>query len=245
MSYATSFYLTGAEIGLSLAALALLLVAAWTGMKSARIVTILSVAALVGAAIFSMGLFDRAAGEVAGRAYGDLYRADAFGSFAKILIYLAAAAILVITPRFFTQRASYRAEYPVLMLFNAVGMGMMVSATDLMTLYIGLEMSSLSSYVLASFLRNDSRSAEAGLKYFVLGALASGILLYGISLTYGFTGTTSFAGIRAAQEAGLSTGALFGLIFVLAGLAFKISAVPFHMWTPDVYEGAPTPVTTS
>ena len=243
MSYATSFYLTGAEIGLSLAALALLLVAAWTGTKSARIVTILSVAALVGAAIFSMGLFDRAAGEVAGRAYGDLYRADAFGSFAKILIYLAAAAILVITPCFFTQRASYRAEYPVLMLFNAVGMGMMVSATDLMTLYIGLEMSSLSSYVLASFLKEDSRSSEAGLKYFVLGALASGIILYGVSLVYGFTGSTNYEGIRAAFDAGFSTGALFGVVFVLAGLAFKISAVPFHMWTPDVYEGAPTPVT--
>ncbi|MEE3154147.1 MAG: NADH-quinone oxidoreductase subunit NuoN, partial [Pseudomonadota bacterium] len=145
--------------------------------------------------------------------------------------------------RFFERIDAYRAEYPVLMLFNAVGMGMMVSATDLMTLYIGLEMSSLSSYVLASFLRNDERSSEAGLKYFVLGALASGIILYGISLVYGFTGSTNYAGIRAAFEASFSTGALFGVVFVLAGLAFKISAVPFHMWTPDVYEGAPTPVT--
>jgi len=113
-----------------------------------------------------------------------------------------------------------------------------------LTLYIGLELNSLAAYVLAAFLRSDDRSAEAGLKYFVLGALASGILLFGMSLTYGFTGTTSFEGISAALEGGLSMGALFGIVFVLAGLAFKISAVPFHMWTPDVYEGAPTPVTT-
>ncbi|MEE3217997.1 MAG: NADH-quinone oxidoreductase subunit N, partial [Pseudomonadota bacterium] len=243
MDYATSFYFTATEIGLSLAGLALLLVAGWQGNKSARTVTIISVAALFGAAIFSIGLFDRATGEVAGRAFGDLYRADAFGSFAKVLIYVAAAAVLIVTPRFFERIDAYRAEYPVLMLFNAVGMGMMVSATDLMTLYIGLEMSSLSSYVLASFLRNDERSSEAGLKYFVLGALASGIILYGVSLVYGFTGSTNYAGIRAAFEASFSTGALFGVVFVLAGLAFKISAVPFHMWTPDVYEGAPTPVT--
>ena len=243
MSYATSLYLTGAEIGLSLTGLVMLLVAAWTGTRSARLLTIVTVAALIGAALFSMSLFDRATGEVAGRAFGDLYRADAFGSFAKILIYLASAAVLVVTPRFFAQTGSYRAEYPVLMIFNAVGMGMMVSATDLMTLYIGLEMSSLSSYVLASFLRQDGRSSEAGLKYFVLGALASGIILYGVSLVYGFTGSTNYDGIRAAFEADFSTGALFGVVFVLAGLAFKVSAVPFHMWTPDVYEGAPTPVT--
>jgi NADH-quinone oxidoreductase subunit N len=136
-----------------------------------------------------------------------------------------------------------RAEYPVLLLFAALGMSVMVSAGDLITLYIGLELNSLSAYVLAAFLRNDTRSAEAGLKYFVLGALASGILLFGMSLTYGFTGTIAFDGIRVALGGGLSTGAMFGLVFVFAGLAFKISAVPFHMWTPDVYEGAPTPVT--
>ena len=243
MSYATSLYLTAAEIGLSITALVLLLLAAWNGDRSARLLTIIAVAALVGAAIFSIGLFDRAMGEVAGRAFGDLYRADAFGSFAKVLIYVAAAAVLIVTPRFFERIDAYRAEYPVLMLFNAVGMGIMVSATDLMTLYIGLEMSSLSSYVLASFLRQDDRSSEAGLKYFVLGALASGIILYGVSLVYGFTGSTNYDGIRAAFALDFSTGALFGVVFVLAGVAFKISAVPFHMWTPDVYEGAPTPVT--
>jgi NADH-quinone oxidoreductase subunit N len=137
-----------------------------------------------------------------------------------------------------------RAEYPILVLFAVLGMGLMVSAGDLLTLYIGLELTSLSQYVLAAFLRSDERSAEAGLKYFVLGALASGILLFGVSLVYGFTGTTSFAGIQAALDGPLSHGAMFGLVFVLAGLAFKIAAVPFHMWTPDVYEGAPTPVTT-
>jgi NADH-quinone oxidoreductase subunit N len=120
----------------------------------------------------------------------------------------------------------------------------MVSATSLMTLYVGLELSSLASYVLASYRRSDERSTEAGLKYFVLGALASGILLYGISLIYGFTGTMNFPGIAAAFERdGASLGLLFGLVFLLAGIAFKASAVPFHMWTPDVYEGAPTPVT--
>ena len=137
-----------------------------------------------------------------------------------------------------------RAEYAVLILFSAVGMSVMVSATSLISLYVGLELQSLASYVLASYRRTDERSAEAGLKYFVLGALASGILLYGISLLYGFTGTTNFTGIAAAFGRGApSLGLLFGLVFLLAGLAFKISAVPFHMWTPDVYEGAPTPVT--
>ncbi|WP_435201042.1 NADH-quinone oxidoreductase subunit NuoN [Qipengyuania sp. 902] len=243
MNLASSLYFTGAEVGLSIVGLVLLLVSAWGGPRSARLVTILAVSALVGATLFSWHLFDLAVSETASRAFGDLYRADTFGSFAKILIYLATIAVLMVTPRFFDQRGAYRPEYPVLMLFNAVGMGMMVSATDLMTLYIGLEMSSLSSYVLASFLRNDTRSAEAGLKYFVLGALASGIILYGVSLVYGFTGSTNYEGIRAAFAIEFSTGALFGVVFVLAGLAFKVSAVPFHMWTPDVYEGAPTPVT--
>jgi NADH-quinone oxidoreductase subunit N len=133
----------------------------------------------------------------------------------------------------------------VLILFSAVGMSVMVSATNLMTLYVGLELLSLASYVLASYRRTDDRSAEAGLKYFVLGALASGILLYGISLLYGFTGTMSYNGLAAAfaRDGFQSLGLLFGLVFLLAGIAFKVSAVPFHMWTPDVYEGAPTPVT--
>ena len=243
MANVSSFYFTGAEILLSVAGLVLLLLAAWRGDKSARLVTVLACSALIGATIFSYDLLTNPSYELGGDAFGGLYRMDAFGSYAKILIFLASAACLVIAPRYFEQRGGYRGEYPVLILFNAVGMSMMVSAVDFITLYIGLEMSSLSSYVLAAFLRSDQKSAEAGLKYFVLGALASGILLYGISLLYGFTGSTTFMGVGAALAGEMSSGQLFGIVFVLAGLAFKISAAPFHMWTPDVYEGSPTPVT--
>ena len=244
MDYGISLYLTGPEIFLTVSGLILTLVAAWGGQKSARLCTILAVSALVGAAAITTNFLVSPAFELGGDAFGGLYRMDAFGSVAKLLIYVAAIGCLIVTPRFFDQGKEYRPEYPLLVVFGSVGMGMMVSATDLMTLYIGLELSSLSSYVLASFTRSDERSAEAGLKYFVLGALASGILLYGMSLVYGFSGSTSYLAIRPAFEGTLGTGALFGVIFVLAGLAFKIAAVPFHMWTPDVYEGAPTPVTT-
>ena len=241
MGFEASLWFTGAEVGLSLSGLVLLLLVAWTSHRSARLVTILAVAALFGAAIFTgVELWDTSP---AANPFGGLYRVDAFGSFAKVLIYLATIACLIVAPKFFQERGAYRGEYPVLMLFSAVGAGMMVSATDLMTLYIGLELSSLSSYIFASFLKADWRSNEAGLKYFILGALASGIILYGMSLVYGFAGTTSYAGIRVAFDTAFETGALFGMVFVLAGLAFKIAAVPFHMWTPDVYEGAPTPVT--
>ncbi|OWR00911.1 NADH-quinone oxidoreductase subunit NuoN [Sphingopyxis witflariensis] len=167
---------------------------------------------------------------------------DNFGGFAKLLIYAASFVSILIAPRFFT--SGMRAEYPALILFATLGMGIMASSRDLMTLYVGLELNSLAAYVLASFMRNDDRSSEAGLKYFILGALASGMLLYGISLLYGFSGTTDFTGIAKAMGGELNIGLIFGIVFVLAGLGFKISAVPFHMWTPDVYEGAPTPVTT-
>src|SRR3546814_187805 len=167
---------------------------------------------------------------------------DGFGGFAKLLIYAASFICLMIAPRFFC--GGMRAVYPTLILFAALGMGSMASSRDLMTLYVGLELNSLAAYVLASFMRTDERSSEAGLKYFVLGALASGMLLYGISLLYGFTGTTDFAGIAKVLGGEMNIGLIFGIVFVLAGLGFKISAVPFHMWTPDVYEGAPTPVTT-
>lgn len=167
---------------------------------------------------------------------------DSFGGFAKLLIYAASFVCIIIAPRFFS--GGMRAEYPTLILFAALGMGIMASSRDLMTLYVGLELNSLAAYVLASFMRTDERSSEAGLKYFVLGALASGMLLYGISLLYGFSGTTDFAGIAKVLGGELNIGLIFGIVFVLAGLGFKISAVPFHMWTPDVYEGAPTPVTT-
>ncbi|EIZ80273.1 NADH dehydrogenase I subunit N [Novosphingobium sp. Rr 2-17] len=244
MDWSQSLRLIAPEETLSIAGLILLLVAAWGGDKASRLISILAVAALVAAGAFAApALCGGAMGPDATAFFGQIH-ADAFASFAKILIYISAAVALIVAPSFFERAGAMRAEYPVLIVFAALGMGIMVSAGDLMSLYIGLEMNSLAAYVLASFLRTDGRSAEAGLKYFVLGALASGILLFGMSLTYGFTGTTSFEGIHDALQGGLSHGALFGLVFMLAGLAFKISAVPFHMWTPDVYEGAPTPVTT-
>jgi NADH-quinone oxidoreductase subunit N len=243
MDFAASLALIAPEIALSVSGLVLLLVAAWAGDRSANMVSVLS--CLVLAACFALvapAVCAGASGPDTVAFYGQ-FRADAFAGFAKLMIFAASGAALVVAPAFFGRIGAMRAEYPVLILFAALGMSIMVSAGDLMTLYIGLELNSLSSYVLAALLRGDTRSAEAGLKYFVLGALASGILLFGMSLTYGFTGTTGFEGIRAALGGELSTGALFGLVFVLAGLAFKIAAVPFHMWTPDVYEGAPTPVT--
>ncbi|WP_156839254.1 NADH-quinone oxidoreductase subunit NuoN [Novosphingobium aquimarinum] len=244
MDFSHSLKLIAPEETLSVVGLVLLLVAAWAGDRASRAISIAAVAALVGVSfLVAPALCNGAMGPDTVAFLGQ-YRADAFASFAKLLIYLAAAASLMIAPQFFDRWNAMRAEYPILVLFAALGMGIMVSATDLITLYIGLELNSLAAYVLAAFLRPDNRSAEAGLKYFVLGALASGILLFGMSLTYGFTGTTAFAGINASIAGGLSNGALFGIVFMLAGLAFKISAVPFHMWTPDVYEGAPTPVTT-
>jgi len=220
-------------------ALALMMAAAWGGDRAAPLLTWLAVLVLAAASFFIPGL-----SQPVGAAFGGLFVADSFAAFAKIVIFAGAAVALLMAMSWFGRDRDYRAEYPVLILFSALGMAIMVSASDLLTLYVGLELQSLAAYVLASFQRQDNRSAEAGLKYFVLGALASGILLYGISLLYGFTGTTLFDGIAAAFSAdGVSQGELFGLVFVFAGLAFKVSAVPFHMWTPDVYEGAPTPVT--
>ena len=241
MGWALSLEATLPELVLSVGALALMLVSAWGGQGSTRAVGWTAVAVLFGAGIALAG-----PASSAGSVFGGLYRADAFAAFAKVLIYVAAAVSIVIAPRFFEQGDgdALHPEYPVLILLSTAGMGMMVSAGDMLTLYVGLELQSLAAYVLASFMRRDPRSAEAGLKYFVLGALASGILLYGISLVYGFSGTTLFPGIAAAYAGGHSLGLIFGLVFVFAGLAFKMSAVPFHMWTPDVYEGAPTPVTT-
>ncbi|MGB3929307.1 MAG: NADH-quinone oxidoreductase subunit NuoN [Sphingobium sp.] len=217
----------------------LMLVAAFGGDGTARVVNWLAVLTL---AIAGVSISTSVANGP--DAFDGLVRADAFSAFAKALIYGAAAAAILLAPRFFLTDGKERPEYPVLILFSSIGMGMMVSAGDLLTLYVGLEMQSLAAYVLASFMRQDGRSSEAGLKYFVLGSLASGILLYGSALLYGFTGTTAFDGIAVAMGDGVSNGELFGMVFLLAGLAFKMSAVPFHMWTPDVYEGAPTPVTT-
>ena len=235
----SSLALTLPELILSIGATMLMLVAAYAGDAATRFISWAAVLLLGAAGLALTGV----AGS-GGEAFNGLYRADAFGAFAKTLIYGAAAVSIMIAPRWFEREDRLRAEYPVLILFSAVGMGMMVSATNLLSLYVGLELQSLAAYVLASFMRRDTRSAEAGLKYFVLGALASGILLYGMSLLYGFSGTTDYAGIAKALGNGVSIGELFGIVFLLSGIAFKVSAVPFHMWTPDVYEGAPTPVTT-
>ena len=234
-----SLLLTLPEIILTVAALALMMVAAYGGDRAARIATWAAIASIAVAGLFIPGIADRGA-----TGFDGLFVGDSFAAFAKVLIYAGAAASLIAAAGWFSRGGVLRAEYPILILLSSIGMGMMASAGDLLTLYVGLELQSLSAYVLASFQRKDTRSAEAGLKYFVLGALASGILLYGVSLLYGFTGTTLFEGISAGlARDGVSTGELFGIVFVMAGIAFKVSAVPFHMWTPDVYEGAPTPVT--
>lgn len=183
-------------------------------------------------------------GEGANVAFNGMFVDDGFSRFAKVAILLSAAAVLVMSQEYMERRGLLRFEYPLLVTLSAVGMMVMVSAGDLMSLYMGLELQSLALYVVASLRRDSVKSTEAGLKYFVLGALSSGLLLYGASLVYGYSGTTLFSGIiQTAVHGDVSIGLLFGLVFLISGLAFKVSAVPFHMWTPDVYEGAPTPVT--
>lgn len=176
-------------------------------------------------------------------AFNGAFVDDAFSRFAKVTILLSASAVLLMSQDYMMRRDLLRFEYPILIALSVVGMMLMVSAGDLMALYMGLELQSLALYVVAALNRDSLKSTEAGLKYFVLGALSSGILLYGASLVYGFAGTTVFSGIMASAGEHIPLGLLFGLTFVIMGLAFKVSAVPFHMWTPDVYEGSPTPVT--
>jgi NADH-quinone oxidoreductase subunit N len=174
--------------------------------------------------------------------FGGSFIVDAFAKFMKVLALLGAAVVIILSLHYFRREGQERFEYAILILFSTLGMMVLVSAADLIALYLGLELMSLALYVLAASNRDAVRPAEAALKYFVLGALSSGMLLYGCSLIYGFTGTVSFTGIAAAAKTG-NIGLTFGVVFLFAGLCFKISAVPFHMWTPDVYEGAPTPVT--
>ena len=180
-----------------------------------------------------------------GAGYNGQFVSDAFSVFVKILILTGAALALILSLDYNRNHHIARFEYPVLMLLSVTGMMVMASASNMMTLYLGLELQSLALYVLAAFARDDVRSSEAGLKYFVLGALASGLLLYGISLVYGFSGTMDFAALAKtlSRPDAASPGLIVGIVFILVGLAFKISAVPFHMWTPDVYQGSPTPVT--
>ncbi len=222
------------------AAIVLLMVGAFAGRERVALILWLAVLALVAAAAAIL-LTERGAGV----AFGGLFVVEPFGDFMKLLVLLGAALTMALSLHFISREEMGQFEFPVLLLFATLGMLMMVSANDLISLYMGLELQSLSLYVVAAFRRDSLRSSEAGLKYFVLGALSSGMLLYGASMIYGFTGTTSFAGLAAHFGDGqpASVGVVVGLVFLLAGLCFKCSAVPFHMWTPDVYEGAPTAVT--
>jgi NADH-quinone oxidoreductase subunit N len=230
------------EIFLAILSMLLLIFGVFRGDKSARTVSWLAVLALIVCGIILTSVQD-------GRmvTFGGQFVVDDFAHFMKWLVLIGSALAIVMAIRFNEQAGIAKFEYPVLIVFASIGMLMMVSANDLISLYIGLELQSLSLYVVASFRRDSRRSSEAGLKYFVLGALSSGMLLYGASLIYGFAGTTSFDGLATLFKGlggeGPGVGLVVGLVFVISGLAFKVSAVPFHMWVPDVYQGAPTPVT--
>ncbi len=229
------------EVILSLYAIFALLLAVYTTKDSAASLLVWVTAGVMLLLAIWIGMTGTGTTRIA---FNGLFIEDGFARFAKVTILLSAAAVLMMSVNYMKTRGLLRFEYPVLVALSVVGMMMMVSAGDLMSLYMGLELQSLALYVVASLRRDSVKSTEAGLKYFVLGALSSGLLLYGASLVYGYAGTTQFAGIiTVAQSGQTSVGLLFGIVFLISGLAFKVSAVPFHMWTPDVYEGAPTPVT--
>ncbi|MBC8050538.1 MAG: NADH-quinone oxidoreductase subunit NuoN [Chitinophagales bacterium] len=227
------------EVFLGVAAIALLLAGVMREESSAGPVSLLAILALMltGALVV---LGDPGARTAFGGAIVD----DPFARMMKLLTLSASALSIILSLDYLRREGIFKFEYPILILLSTLGMMLMISSNDLITVYLGLELQSLALYVIAAFHRDNVRSSEAGLKYFVLGALSSGMLLYGCSLVYGSTGSTSFAQIAVvAQAQPASIGLIFGLVFVIAGLAFKVSAVPFHMWTPDVYEGAPSPVT--
>ncbi len=233
-----SMSLAAPELILALGAMALLMIGVFSGERSNTLVTGLAVAILIGAGAWMLFFGDY------GRGFYGAFISDPFARFMKFLTLGGSIVTLVMSVGFAKAERFDKFEFPVLIMLSTLGMLIMVSANDMITLYLGLELQSLAAYVIAAINRNSVRSTEAGLKYFVLGALSSGMLLYGISLVYGYTGNTGFDAITLALSVGeRQLGLVFGLVFVLAGLAFKISAVPFHMWTPDVYEGAPTPVT--
>jgi len=230
------------EIFIVLSAMALLMLGVFSKGDSTRTVSGLAIAAMAVAGLLVVAT--SGGGRVT--AFGGLFVTDGFGAFAKVLVLAASALTAAMSLQYLEREKLGRFEYPVLILLATAGMMAMVSANDFMSLYLGLELQSLSLYVLAAYHRDSARATEAGTKYFVLGALASGLLLYGASLVYGFSGTTSFEGlvkVFGGHGAHPHLGFIAGLVFIIAGLCFKISAVPFHMWTPDVYEGAPTPVT--
>ncbi|PRY95039.1 NADH dehydrogenase subunit N [Hasllibacter halocynthiae] len=225
------------ELILALYAMGGLLLAVYTAKdRVAKLLTWVTAAVFVALAVW-IGTM-----QGVGVGFGGMFVADGFARFAKIGILLSAAAVLLMAVDYLERRDLLRFEYPMLVTLAVVGMMVMVSSGDLIILYMGLELQSLAAYVIAAIRRDSVKSTEAGLKYFVLGALSSGLLLYGISLVYGYAGTTLYAGVFTVAFGEMPLGLLFGLVFVMSGLAFKISAAPFHMWTPDVYEGAPTPV---
>ncbi|MCA0278498.1 MAG: NADH-quinone oxidoreductase subunit NuoN [Proteobacteria bacterium] len=234
----SSLSLVMPELVVAVGALALLMVGVFSGERANTTVTGLAVALLIAAGAW-MFVFGHD-----GQGFGTAFVSDPFARFMKLLTLLGSVVTLIMSVGFAKAEKFDKFEYPVLVMLATLGMLLMISANDMLALYLGLELQSLALYVIAAINRENVRSTEAGLKYFVLGALSSGMLLYGISLVYGYTGHTSFEAIAAALNGGeRQLGLVFGLVFVLAGLCFKISAVPFHMWTPDVYEGAPTPVT--
>ena len=228
------------ELLLTLYALIALLVGAWSGEKAFGWICATGVAVLAGAGV--LAVLDQPLAPV--ELFQGALVADGVGVFAKALIAFAAAATLAVGADHFAKTGDKRFEYPVLAVLAVLGMFVMVSSRDLITLYVGVELQSLALYVLAAWRRDDARSSESGLKYFVLSALSSGLLLYGASFVYGFTGSVRFDAIASAVgEGGGGIGLVFGLVLILCALGFKMSAAPFHMWTPDVYEGAPTPMT--
>jgi len=226
------------EIVLALGAMALLMLGAYRGQGTTALVTGLAVCLLIVVGVLELTL---PSGKLV--TFGGSFIVDDFARFLKIVALIGSVATLILSREFLSDPSSRIFEYSILVVLSTLGMMVLISAGDLIMLYLGLELMSLALYVVAASNRDNVKSTEAGLKYFVLGALSSGMLLYGASLIYGFTGTISFAGIAAVAKAG-NLGLVFGIVFLLAGLCFKVSAVPFHMWTPDVYEGAPTPVTT-
>jgi NADH-quinone oxidoreductase subunit N len=225
------------ELVLAAGAMVLLMIGAFRGQQTTALVTGLAIFLLIVVGVLELTL---PAGKLT--TFGGSFIVDNFARFLKILALIGSAVTLILSREYLSDPSRRIFEYPILVLLSTLGMMVLISAGDLIMLYLGLELMSLALYVVAASNRDDVKSTEAGLKYFVLGALSSGMLLYGASLVYGFTGTVNFAGIAAGAKMG-SIGIVFGLVFLLAGLCFKVSAVPFHMWTPDVYEGAPTPVT--
>lgn len=237
-SFAADLPWVQGELILVIFAMAGAVIGAWSGDGSSRLLSVLGALALVAAGLFGI-VFNPPEPQVL---FGGALTLDGFAVYAKALIAFSAAAALLLGADTFGRTNEKRFEFPVLLVLSVLGMFVMVSARDLITLYVGVELQSLAGYVLAAWRRDDARSSEAGLKYFVLGAISSGLLLYGASFVYGFTGSVRFDEIAAHAQGG-DVGLLFGIVLMVCALAFKMSAAPFHMWTPDVYEGAPTPVT--